>query len=113
MYILHTVGFDKDDMKDDVALAKRFVVSFWTEEMRQYQPRLVAIGEPNNTWEIAVPRKLFDETRLVCWQIANCDVPLDHRDQLVVLRFELPNKVGTIVSITKNYKENSNERKND
>lgn len=113
MYILHTVGFDKDDMKDDVALAKRFVVSFWTEEMRQYQPQLIAIGEPNNTWEIAVPRRLLDETKFVCWGITQGDNSIDLRDQLVVLRFELPNKVGTIVSITKNYKENSNERKSD
>lgn len=113
MFMLHTIGFTKDDMKDDVALAKRFVVSLWTQEMQQYQPQIVAIGVPNNTWEIAVPHKLFDETRLVCWQIANCDGVLEHRDQFVVLRFELPNITGTMVTITKNYKENSNERKND
>lgn len=111
MFMLHTIGFSKDDMTDDVALAKRFVVRFWKQELQQYQPQLVAIGEPNNTWEIAVPRRLLDETGLICWGICNGDNSIDLRGQLVVLRFELPNKVGTIVSITKNYKENSNERK--
>lgn len=113
MYILHTVGFDKDDMNDDVALAKRFVVSFWTEEMQQYQPRVVEIGMPNNTWEISVPRRLLDEAKLICWKITNGDKMPTRDDQFVTLRFELPNKVGTIVSITKNYKENLNERKSD
>ena len=111
MFMLHTIGFSKDDMTDDVALAKRFVVRFWKQELQQYQPQLVAIGEPNNTWEIAVPRRLLDETELTYWRICNEDDPIEMRGQLVVLRFELPNKVGTIVSITKNYKENSNERK--
>lgn len=110
MFMLHTIGFSADDMKDDVALAKRFVARFWTPEMQRFQPVITAVGEEYNDWEICVPRPLFPLDEILdYWLITEGLMPKP--DGKVRIRFKLPNKAGTIVSITKNYKDNNDGRK--
>ena len=105
MYMLKTIGYSADDMADDVALAKRFVVQCWSPTLQQYQPQIVSVEEKWIAWEIEVPRALLsDEAIAWCVDSASSYDTMAITDETVSVSFVLPNKPDTIVTI-KNYKE--------
>lgn len=112
MFMLHTIGYSPDDMTDDVAVAKRFVVRCWSPALQQYQPQVSAIEDDSIVWEITVPEQELSGDA-VAWCVAETAFAdtLSISDEQVTVRFRLPNKPGTHVAITKNYKENNNGRK--
>lgn len=105
MYMLKTIGYSADDMADDVALAKRFVVQCWSPALQHYQPQITAVEESQIAWEIEVPRALLsDEAIAWCVNGASLCDTMAITDETVSVSFVLPNKPDTIVTI-KNYKE--------
>lgn len=105
MYMLKTIGYSADDMADDVALAKRFVVQCWSPALQQYQPQIVSVEENQITWEIEAPRVLLgDEAIAWCIDSASSYDTMAITDETVSVSFVLPNKPDTFVTI-KNYKE--------
>ena len=105
MYMLKTIGYSADDMADDVALAKRFVVQCWSPTLQQYQPQIVSVEEKWIAWEIEVPRALLsDEAIAWCVNGASLCDTMAITDETVSVSFVLPNKPDTVVTI-KNYKE--------